>query len=128
MNRTKFIILLTLISGLAIGQELKGKYEFDGHVVLKVGTDNYVQKVSDCTYGFTTKGTYKISQDTLTLFPTTIIDDFDKKHRKSLITDTTNETVIQALRMTKYLVRKDSLIQLKQFSQDVTIMWTLYKK
>ena len=128
MKKTILIIFCIVVARKTFGQTLIGTYVCQGKSKVKFTADSYEQKITDCTIVFTTKGTYKIIRDTLTLFPVTIYNDLDKKRTRKPITDTSNYISVQAKLMTKYLVRADTLVQLKYFSKELNSTWTLVKQ
>ena len=128
MKKIFCLIILILFSRQVLGQIISGTYICPSKCKIKFINNSYEQKIADCTLAFTTKGTFKIIGDTLTLFPITIYNDFDKKRTRKPITDTTNHIFLQVKRMRKFLVKTDNLIQLKYFTKDLHSNWTLIKQ
>ena len=98
-----------------------------GHCIMKIGKDNsYKQEISDCTYGFKTEGTYSVSKDTLILKAAKVYHNFPAGKNK-LVTDTASSVIKMSMRFEKYLIRSDSLIQLKYTHEKYFRTWTLAK-
>lgn len=128
MKKIFCIIILISFSRQVLAQTISGTYICPSKCKIKFINNSYEQKIGDCTLAFTTKGTYQIIGDTLTLLAVIIYNDFDKKKMRKSITDTTNHIYLQVKRMRKYLVKTDSLIQLKYFTKDLQSTWTLIKQ
>jgi hypothetical protein len=122
------IIILISFPRQVLGQTISGTYICPSKSKIQFINNSYEQKIADCTIAFTTKGTFKIIGDTLTLFPMTIYNDFDKKRARKPIADTTNHIFLQVNRMRKYLIKTDSLVQLKYYTNELRSTWTLVKQ
>jgi len=128
------LILLLLFLSFAVHAQVPGINYYastgKGHCRVRINTDNrtYEQQVFDCTYNFTTEGTFIKSADTLILKPLKTYYISANTGKKKLMTDSTSTSVLKSKRMTKYLVKNDTLIQLVDFKNAYHPTWELTKQ
>lgn len=131
MRKTFYIATLISLSKLLFGQTVETYFASTGkgHCNVKISKDNsYEQVVTNCTYAFKSTGTYNINSDTLILSASKIFHLSASTGKSILVTDTTAGSFIMYKRFKKYLIRKDTLIQLYPTINTFNRKWTLTKQ
>jgi hypothetical protein len=129
MKRITCIIILISFFNFIYGQKI-GKYygsNGKGSNTLILNKDNsYNQLVQDCTYGFFTSGIYNIKNDTIILTAKETFWQHGSKKRTPF-KDTSDYVFKLTARMSKYLIRHDTIVQLKKYNISYIETTTLKK-